>query len=235
VLNTIVAEAVDELVTALEKEVAKGTDFHEALRQLLAKEIARFKKIIFNGDNYTAEWAAEAERRGLLNLKNTMDALPKMVDEKNVALFEKYNVLSRRELESRHEIALDQYFKTVNIEGETVADMAGTMILPAAVRYLSELLQTAERAEDVGVAAKGVVTTATRLSEMVDELRDALDQLQAQNAELGGDTVHEKAHHMRDHVIPAMAGVRKAVDRLEKQLPDDLWPVPTYRDMLFVK
>jgi glutamine synthetase len=235
VLNTIMAESVDELVTALEAELAKGVDLNEALRQLLAKEISAFKRIIFNGDNYSAEWAAEASRRGLLNLKNTMDALPRMVEEKNVALFEKYQVLSRRELESRHEIALDQYFKTVNIEGETMADMAGTMILPAAVRYLAELLQTAERAEDVGVAAKAVLTTANRLSEAIDELRTALDSLIAQNAELGGDSVHEKAHHMRDHVIPAMAGVRKIVDKLEKLLPDDLWPVPTYRDMLFVK
>jgi glutamine synthetase len=235
VLNTIVAESVDELVTALDGEVSKGVELNEALRRLLAKEIAAFKRIIFNGDNYSAEWASEAGRRGLLNMRNTMDALPKMVEEKNVALFEKYNVLSRRELESRHEIALDQYFKTVNIEGETMADLAGTMILPAAIRYLSELLQTAERAEDVGVPAKAVVTTATRLSDLVDELRSALDALTAQNAELGGDTVHEKAYHMRDHVIPAMVGVRKVVDKLEKLLPDDLWPVPTYRDMLFVK
>jgi glutamine synthetase len=235
VLNTIMAESVDQLVTALEGELAKGVELNEAIRQLLAKEIAGFKRIIFNGDNYTAEWAAEAQRRGLLNMKNTMEALPRLVDEKNVALFEKYKVLSHRELESRHEIALDQYFKTVNIEGETMADMAGTMILPAAIRYLSELLQTAERAEDVGVGAKAVLTTATRLSEVIDELRGSLDSLIAQNAELGGDSVHDKAHHMRDHVIPAMAGVRKAVDKLEKLLPDDLWPVPTYRDMLFVK
>jgi glutamine synthetase len=152
-----------------------------------------------------------------------------------VALFEKYKVLSHREIESRHEIALDQYFKTVNIEGETMADLAGTMILPAAIRYLAELLQTAERAEDVGVPAKAVLTTATRLSEMVDELRSALDGLIVQNAELGGDSVHDKAHHMRDHVIPAMGAVRKVVDKLEKLLPDDLWPMPTYRDMLFVK
>jgi glutamine synthetase len=235
VLNTIMAESVDELVTALESEVGKGVELPEALRRLLAKEIASFKRIIFNGDNYSGEWAVEAERRGLLNLKNTMDALPKMVEEKNVALFEKYHVLSRRELESRHEIALDQYFKTVNIEGETLADMASTMVLPAAVRYLSELLQTAERAEDVGVPAKAVVTTATRLSDLLDELRATLDTLVAQNAELGGEAVHEKAHHMRDHVIPAMAGVRRVVDKMETLLPDDLWPVPTYRDMLFVK
>jgi glutamine synthetase len=235
VLNTIVAESVDELVTELEGEVSKGGDLNEGLRRLLAREIAGFKHVIFNGDNYSGEWATEAERRGLLNLKNTMDALPKMVEEKNVALFEKYQVLSRRELESRYEIALDQYFKTINIEGETMAELGNTMALPAAVRYLSELLLTAERADDVGVPAKAVVTTANRVSAVIEELRDALDALMEQNAELGGESVHSKAHHMRDHVIPAMAGVRVAADKLERMLPDDLWPIPTYRDMLFVK
>jgi glutamine synthetase len=235
VLNTIVAESVDELVTELEGEVAKGGDLNEGMRRLLAREIAGFKHVIFNGDNYSSEWALEAERRGLLNMKSTMDALPSMVEEKNVALFEKYQVLSRRELESRHEIALDQYFKTINIEGETTAEMASTMALPAAVRYLSELLQAAERADDVGVPVKAVVTTATRVSEVIDELREALDELMEQNAELGGESVHSKAHHMHEHVIPAMTGVRKAADKLERMLPDDLWPIPTYRDMLFVK
>jgi glutamine synthetase len=235
VLNTIVAESIDDMVTELEAETSKGTAFNDALRKLLAKEINGFKRIIFNGDNYSAEWAAEAGRRALLNLKNTMDALPKMVEEKNAALFEKYGVLSRRELESRHEIALDQYFKTVNIEGETVADMGRSMFLPAAVRYLNELTQAAERSKALGVKADGVLATAKAVAADIDELRTTLDKLIAQNAELGGDHVHEKAHHMRDNVIPAMVAVRKVVDRLEKQLPDDLWPLPTYRDMLFVK
>jgi glutamine synthetase len=223
------------MVAELEGDLEKGAQFNEALRRLLAREIGGFKRIIFNGDNYSAEWASEAGRRGLLNLKSAMDAFPYMVEEKNAALFEKYGVLSRRELESRHEITIDQYFKTVNIEGETAADMARTMVLPAAVRYLGELLQAAERANGLSIKTEGILITARAVSELIDQLRDALDVLVAQNAELGGDDVHSKAHHMHEHIIPAMGAVRKVADKLEKLIPDDLWPIPTYRDMLFVK
>ena len=144
-------------------------------------------------------------------------------------------MLTHRELESRHEVALDQYFKTVNIEGETTADMAGTMVLPAAVRYLNDLVAAADRTRTLGVETRGLTRTVQIVNELVDELRDALDALVAQNAELGGEDVHSKAYHVRDNVIPAMAAVRGAADRLEKVIPDDYWPLPTYRDMLFVK
>jgi glutamine synthetase len=113
--------------------------------------------------------------------------------------------------------------------------MVRTMLLPAAVRYLNDLLAALERADEVGIRLRGVHRTAEEVAALVDELRDALDELIRQNAELGGDDVHSKAHHMRDHIVPAMAAVRAVVDRLEKVVPDDLWPLPTYRDMLFVK
>jgi len=235
VLNMIVAEAIDEMVTVLEEKVAAGEDIRDALRDLLAEEIHDFKRIIFNGDGYSGEWVDEAERRGLLNLPSTMDALPKLVEEKNAALFETYGVLSRRELESRFEIAVEQYFHQINIEGETAADMASTMILPAANRYLGELLQAAERAGEIGLKTKGVKKTAERLIGLIDDLVQALDVLVEQNAELGGDEVMSKAEHMRENIIPAMAEVRAVADRLEKVVPDDLWPIPTYRDMLFIK
>jgi glutamine synthetase len=235
VLNTIVAESVDELSDELERELASGRDLEGAMRALLSREIPRVKRIIFNGDGYSAEWHAEAERRGLLNIPNSLDAIERLTADKNVELFEKYGVLSRRELESREEILVDQYFKTINIEGETTADMVRTMLLPAAVRYLNDLLAALERADEVGIQLRGVHRTAEEVAALVDELRDALDELIRQNAELGGDDVHSKAHHMRDHIVPAMAAVRAVVDRLEKVVPDDLWPLPTYRDMLFVK
>ncbi len=235
VLNTIVAEAIDEMVTDLESRMAGGDDLGQALRGLLADEAKNFKRIIFNGDGYSDEWVEEAERRGLLNLRSTLDALPSLVGSKNADLFEKYQVLSRRELESRHEIMVEQYFMTINIEGETAADMARTMILPAATRYLSELLLCADRADEVGVKVKGVENTARAVAESIEGLVDALDHLVAQNAELGGDEVHSKAEHMQENIIPAMAAVRTRVDELEKMVPDDLWPIPTYRDMLFVK
>ena len=164
-----------------------------------------------------------------------MEALPKVVDKKNLALFKKYGVMTHREVESRYEISLDIYFKTVNIEGETGQHMAQTMYLPAAQRYLNDLLATAEAAEDVGVKTKGVVTTAKRVNDLIDQLVEAIDALAKRNQELGGDDVHSKAEHMHKHIVPALKDVRDVVDRLERIVPDDYWPVPTYRDMLFVK
>jgi glutamine synthetase len=235
VLNTIMAESIDELCASLEAEVEKGTSFEDALQRLIAEEIRRVKRIIFNGDGYSDDWQQEAERRGLLNLRTTLDALETMVSDKNTALFQKYGVLSDRELDSRHEIALETYFKTINIEGETTADVAATMVLPAAFRYMNDLLAAAERAAEIKLDARGLQSTLRELNGLVDELRDALDTLRTQNAELGGDDVHSKAYHMRDNIVPAMLAVRSVVDRLEKVVPDDMWPLPTYRDMLFVK
>lgn len=234
-LNTIVAEAIDDMCTRLEAELGRGTPFADALRALLASEVKEFKHVIFNGDNYSQEWVKEAERRGLLNLRTTMDALPVIVAEKNAALFEKYGILSHRELESRFEIYVDRYFKTINIEGETGQFMAQTMVLPAAVGYLGELLTAAERAASVGVEAEGVLATARRVSELVDRLTRKLAVLAEQNQELGGDDVLSKAEHMRRNIIPALNDVRDVVDRLERVIPDDLWPFPTYREMLFIK
>jgi len=235
VLNTIVAEAIDEMCTRLEAELKTGTAFDDALRSLLATETQEFKHVIFNGDNYSPEWVTEAERRGLLNLRSTMDALPAIVSEKNAALFEKYGVLSHRELESRYEVHVDQYFKTVNIEGETGQYMAQTMILPAATRYLAELVSTAERSKEMGLKAEGVLATARHLGDLIDRLVEKLGVLATQNQELGGDDVFSKAEHMRKNIIPALNDVRDVVDRLERVVPDDLWPVPTYREMLFIK
>ncbi|MDT8340346.1 MAG: glutamine synthetase III [Longimicrobiales bacterium] len=235
ILNTIVAESLDEMVSAVDEAVAAGRELDAALAEVLVSEVRGFRRIIFNGDGYSEEWVEEAERRGLLNLRSTMDALPALVDEKNAHLFERYGVLSRRELVSRHEIFVEQYFKTVNIEGETAAHMVHSMILPAAVRYLSELTAAAERSASVGIKSRGVQETAKRIAAILDELHTALGELDAQNEELGGDTVHSKAEHMRSNVIPAMERVRSVVDRLERMMPDDLWPIPTYRDMLLVK
>ncbi|HYH81432.1 MAG TPA: glutamine synthetase III [Longimicrobium sp.] len=235
VLNTIMAESLDELCTALDAELSGGAGFEDALARLIATEIRRVKRILFNGDGYSDDWHQEAERRGLLNLRTTLDALETLHAEKNAAMFEKYGVLSDRELESRIEVVLDQYFKTVNIEGETAAHIAGTMILPSAVRYLNDLLAAADRGNSLGLASSGITETARNVIGLVDELRPALDELVRQNEELGGDDVKSKSYHMRDNVIPAMNAVRGVVDRLEKIVPDDYWPLPTYREMLFIK
>ena len=235
ILNTIVAESIDELTGQLEEAVAGGADLENALQKLLAREIPTFKRIIFNGDGYSQEWVEEADRRGLLNMRTTVEALPALSSAKNEGLFEKYSVLSPRELESRAEVRTEQYFIKVNIEGETAARMARTMILPAAVRYLGEVLSAHEKAGAAGMSTTGLTATAEALSGLIDELSESLDRLDAQNRELGGDDVSSKANHMQENVIPAMAEVRAVVDRLEAVVPDDLWPLPTYRDMLFVK
>ncbi|MEX2583958.1 MAG: glutamine synthetase III [Gemmatimonadota bacterium] len=235
VLNTIVAESIDDMVTELEKKVEGGQDFEKALRDLLATEIAGCKRIIFNGNNYSEEWHEEAASRGLLNIPNTVDALEKLKDEKNSALFDRYGVLSPAELASRFEIWIEQYFKTINIEGETTAEIVRTMLLPAGVRYLNDLLAVCDRGKIAGIDVSGVQKITEEVSALMNELWDAVEKLTAQNAELGGEEVEEKAHHMKDDIIPAMAAARSAADRLEKIVPDDLWPLPTYRDMLFVK
>ncbi|HET7321214.1 MAG TPA: hypothetical protein VFI96_01885, partial [Longimicrobiaceae bacterium] len=235
VLNTIMAEAVDEMCTALEAEVEKGTDFVPALAELLAKEIRENRRIVFNGDGYSAEWPKEAERRGLLNLPTTLDALACLHAPHVVQLFTKYGVLTERELESRHEISLDLYFKTVNIEGETTADIAQRMILPAAIRYLNELLAVTERGKSHGLKVGGAARVAEQVNSLVNELSQAVHHLAEQNAELGGEDVASKARHMHDNIIPAMKAVREIADRMEKVIPDDFWPLPTYREMLFVR
>lgn len=239
VLNTITAESLDVMCTMLEERL-KGQrktkkSFEEAVGSVLREVLTEVNPIIFNGDNYSEEWHQEAERRGLLNLRTTLDALDLLLQEKNVKLFETYNVLSEHELESRYEIMVDQYFKTVNIEGETTESIARTMILPAAVKYLKDLSETVEQGEDIGIDYSGVRETAQELNELVNEFRKAINELVKQNAELGGDTVREKAIHMRDNVIPAMNAVRAVADQLERVVPNDLWPLPTYREILFVK
>jgi glutamine synthetase len=239
VLNAIVAESIDELCSELEKEIGrKKGDFNDALHRVLARELAKVRRIIFNGDGYSEEWHREAEERGLLNLRTTLDALPKLTDDKNVALFEKYSIMTRREVESRAEIFLDQYFKTVNIEGEMTAEIARTIVLPAAVRYLDDLLDAFHNYRELGGAqagARGLKKLVDDLNYTINDLVESLDSLDAQNAELGGDDIHSKAHHMRDNIVPAMLDVRAACDRLERMVPDDLWPLPRYREMLFIR
>ena len=236
VLNIITAEALDEMGTMLEKELKgkKGKKaLEDAVSKVLAKVVKEAKPILFDGDGYSEEWHQEAEKRGLLNLRTTLDALEHLTSDKNKKLFKKYDVLSERELESRHEVALEQYFMTINIEAETTESMARTMVLPAAVRYLRELVETVDEAGDLDVW--GVRKTAEEVSYEINVFRDAIDKLIEQNKDKGGEEVHAKAYHMRDNVIPAMTDVRAAADDLERSTPHDLWPLPTYREILFVK
>ncbi|MEF2277533.1 glutamine synthetase III [Deinococcus sp. YIM 134068] len=229
VLNTIVADAVQKLTADLEGRLTRGTELDAAVGELVKETYVAHQRIVFNGDGYSEEWHREAEHgRGLLNLRTSLDAIEHLTDEKNARLFERFGVLSGRELAARQEIMYDVYFKTVNIEGETTESIAQTMILPAAVEYLGDLAA-------VKTASRAVEATTAEVAGVTDELYDALQTLREQNRALGGEEIHEKAHHVRDHVLPAMGQVRQAADKLEKIVSDKHWPLPTYRQMLFVK
>jgi glutamine synthetase len=182
------------------------------------------KRVIFNGDGYSEEWHQEAIERGLSDLKTTPDALPSLIAESTIAAFSKYAVLSDRELESRYEVLVEQYIIKLNIEAETAAAIARTMILPAAIRHLSEL-----RLADIEVLI-------TETAELVDELVEAIFALEEVNADHPEDVdALDEAKYMRDSVIPAMLAVRVIADKLEKIVADDLWPLPKYEEMLFIK
>lgn len=234
VLNTIVAESIDDMCDMLDEEL-KTKDMESALKQVLTSVASESAPILFSGDGYSEEWEKEAEKRGLLNLRTTMDALPYLKAEKNVNLFKKYKVLDVEELEARFEILVDQYFKGINIEGETTANMVQTMVIPGIVRYVNELAALLDRGSAHKLAIGGTQKVARQLTEELDKLIEANAALIAQNEEEGGETELEKAQHMRTNVIPAMNAVREVVDRLENLVADDYWPMPTYRDMLFIK
>ena len=225
VLNTIVAEAIDYLSEELEDALESGTDLEEALRPVLQRSYAANKQIVFGGDNYSEEWHEEAEQRGLLNLRSTPDALPYLVSDDTVTVFSNYGVLSERELESRYEVSLEQYVTKLNIESETASTMARTMLLPAAVRYLALLRKS------------GVSSLASETEEMVNEFIEAIRALEDVNLDESHPhgEILEESKYMHDTVIPAMDVVRASADKLEKVVADDLWPLPKYSEILFIK
>ena len=221
VLNTIVAEAIDDLADRLE---AKGSnDVAAAVAEIVGESYSANKAICFDGDNYSDEWHTEAEQRGLKNLRTTPDALPEVVSAPTIEAFGKYGVLSERELDSRYEVWLEQYVMRSNIEAETTESIARTLLLPAALRYLA-LIDDA----DVSVLT-GEVTP------LVEELIAAIGDLDRANQYPDGVEGLELAEYARDHQLAAMAKVREAADRLEKVVADDLWPLPKYSEILFIK
>ena len=236
VLNTIVAEALDETATHLETAVAAGKDLHAEIQAMLPKLIADSKKVIFNGDGYSEAWHKEAEARGLPNRRNTIESLPDLVSPKSIALFGKYGVLSERELYSRYEIHLENYKKTVAIESHLTVQIAQRQILPAALRYQAEVAGSIAQLKAVGVLApKSQSALLNELTETIDDLQTGITKLTAAiDHHADGDSLAH-AKHARDQVLPAMTTVRTAGDKLETLVADDLWPLPTYQEMLFIK
>ena len=225
VLNTIVAEAIEELSGKLEADLNEGDDILASVIAVVKESYTANRRICFDGDGYSEEWQEEAAKRGLKNLRTTPDALPEVVSDTTVECFEKYGVLSKRELEARFEVWVEQYALSANIEAETAATISRTMLIPAVAKHLILL----------GQAGAGSLETESR--ELFDELIDKTIALEDVNAYPDGidEEGLDLAIYARDRQLTAMSEVRKVADRLERIVADEFWPLPKYSEMLFVK
>ncbi|MFZ7101641.1 MAG: glutamine synthetase III [Peptococcaceae bacterium] len=232
VLNTIVAQSLKEIADRLEK----AADFTGEVQGILQEIVKENKRVIFNGNNYSDEWVVEAEKRGLPNIRSFVEAVPYLIDEKAVALFEGHGVLNNTELHSRYEIFLEQYVKTINIEALTMIDMAKRQILPAAVKYSTVLAQSINEIKATGLAAETTVQ-----ADLLQELSAALvtfktdtSKLEKVLADAGSqEEIYEQALAFRKEVFEVMNDLRKTGDLIETLVDGALWPFPTYGDMLF--
>jgi glutamine synthetase len=222
-MNTILADSLDWIAGKLEG----APDLNKAIQAALKEVMDKHGRVIFNGNGYSEEWHAEAAERGLANLKTAADALPSLIAPEVIEVFEKYGVLSETELKSRYVILCEQYEKVVNVEAKLVAEIAQTKIFPVASAYAASLAEGAAKMKAAGVATSTV--TLEKVASLVSQLESELAMLHA---------VHSSAHEISDwtfKVLPAMLKIRGTVDELEALLPDDVWPLPTYQEMLFIK
>ena len=231
VLNTIMADSLDHMATVLEKAVAAGVDFDSAVQTLLTDIITEHGAVVFNGDGYSENWQIEAAERGLPNLKTTLDAIPELITPESIELFERYGVFNARELHSRYEVRLEQYAMTLAGEAKLAGEIGATVILPAALRYQTELAQNVATMKAAGFPAE--TSLLAQVSEPIAELTAAISGLKAALAAHVEGSLAE-ALHARDEVLPAMDAVRAAADTLEGIIADDLWPLPTYQEMLYI-
>jgi len=224
VLNTIVAEAIDSLADQIEAAAVKGKIVDQVLAGVLGKSYKANSKIVFGGDNYDDAWHVEAEtKRGLKNLRTTPEALPEVVSKQSIEVFSKYGVLNSREVESRYEVWVEQYITKVNIEAETAAAIARTMLLPASLRHLTQLKEA------------GIVELVRETEALVKKFVVAIKALEKVNVDHPHVDALKHAVYMRDKVLTAMGAVREVADQLEKVVADDLWPLPKYSEILFIK
>jgi glutamine synthetase len=233
-LNAAMAESLDYVATTLETATAKGEELNKAVGKLLTKIIKEHKRIIFNGNNYAPEWEKEAGKRKLLNLKNTVDALPELITKEVTGLLDKYKILNEREVHARYEVFLENYNKTVNVEANLMVLMANRYIMPAALEYLKQIGQSVAAVRSAGgstAQGKKLLGTYTKL---VDRFKTEADKLESLLDHSGG-SAEKHAKYTRDKVIPAMGRLRELGDQIEVRTPHEIWPLPTYREMLFVK
>ena len=235
VLNTAVAEVLAEFSAAL-KDVPEE-EMESAVHALLKKTIEEHKRIIFNGNGYTDEWLEEAEKRGLYNLKTTPDALPHFIAEKNIALFTKHGIFTREELFSRYEIWLENYYKTINIESNTLAEMIQKQVIPSVYTYVEKLADTAAAKKsvvaDISVASEAALIS--KLSTLADTMAKDLETLKADTAKAlaSSDDVLACSKAYQETVLEDMETLRKSADEAEALIPDELLPYPTYDELLF--
>ena len=230
VLNTIVADVLDQFADELEK----ADNFQDALDDLIKRTIKENQNIIFNGNGYSDEWPVEAEKRGLLNLKSTPEAVPAFLAQKNVDVFSKYGVYTEAELQSRVEILLDEYCKTLNIEALTMIDMAKKEILPAAAKYIKDIAKTAELAKSCGAETVFEEETVKEISALVTEMYKALGTLEADVQKVHAiEDTQEMANFFHDTIFADMGALRVPADKIETLVGKEYWPYPTYSDLLF--
>lgn len=238
ILNTMVAESLDYMAGRIEEAKKKEKDLNAAVQSVCKEVLTENKRVLFNGDNYSAEWHAEAEKRGLPNLKNTVEALPELVKKETKQIFEKYGVLTEEELQSRYNIMLEAYCKTINIEALLTANIATTMVLPAALQYQTRVAQAilATKEAASGLDLSGQEKLLRDVAERVSRLKSAVEKLEALSHEVdAGDS--DPLHHAKFYqqkVIPAMNSVRQYADELETMVDDSLWPLPKFREMLYI-
>jgi len=233
-LNVAVTESLDCIATELEKVTNGGKPLEKAIGELLPKLVKENKRIIFNGNNYSKEWEKEAAKRGLLNVKNTVDALPLLTAKESVAAFETYKVLNARELQSRYDVMVETYNKTINVEGQLMVLMANRYILPAAIEYQQKVAQSVAALKSAGATSPETKTVLTTITKLTGEFKRGIDKLQKALDHRNGDAA-KHAKHFRDVVIPTMNALRRTGDALEGIVPHAIWPLPTYREMLFIK
>ena len=231
IMNTIFAEVISEFADELEK----ASDFKSALNALLVKTVKEHKKVIFNGNGYSDEWIAEAEKRGLPNLVSTVDAIPHYTDEKYVRIFEKFKVYTKTELASRTEILLENYYKVINIEALTMLDMSKKLILPAAIEYTKLICETIVAKNTAGIDSTLETKLANELTAITSSLGLAINTLDEKRiaSKEHEDTVEGLARYYREEVFVAMQSLRAVADELEMAMPAKYWPIPTYTDLLF--
>ena len=230
VLNTIVAEVFAEACDVLEK----ADDFDTAVHSLIKEYLTDHQRIIFNGNGYSDEWVAEAEKRGLPNIKSMVEAIPALTTDKAVELFGKFGVFTKAELESRAEIKYENYAKAINIEAKAMIDIAAKQIIPAVVKYTKELADTVLAVKEAGADASVQAEMLADISGLLTETKAALKKLEAVTEEAAGKEegkVQSEFYHFS--VVPAMEGLRTPVDELEMIVDKEVWPMPSYGDLLF--